>query len=293
VKPLYFLGKALRSIRNAPFLHGVAALTIAVALVLAGTTAATALQARALLSSWGLRAELTLYLQPDVSEQSAARLSREAAAAAGGQARYVSADEALARLADALGKEGAQLLELAENPLPSSIEVVPRASATADELQALARRLAGLEGVAEVDHGAAWVDRIAGLSRAASALGFTLLPLLLLGATVLAASVIRLAIHARRDEIEILRLVGATDAFVRIPFLVEGTIAGLLGGATAAGALFLLARWLGPILESSLPLPGELSPLALAQPLNLLGVAAAGALLGLLSSAFSVGRHLR
>ena len=290
---LYFAGKALGGMRAAPFVHAVAALTIGVALLLSGVVTGLSLQARALLHAWGLRAELTAYLAPGVEPAAAERLARQAGAIAGGSARYVSADAALAELAQALGEEAAALASLPENPLPASVQVGPAASASAAEVEVLARALAKLPGVVEVDYGRDWIERITGLSRAAAAVGLTIVPLVLLGAAVLAASVVRLAIHARSQEIEIQRLVGATDAFVRAPFVLEGALAGLAGGLFGAGGLFLVARRLGPAIEGALPLPPELAPGALAGPLPLLAVVGAGALLGFVASAISVGRHLR
>lgn len=290
---LYFVRKALSGMRAAPFVHAVAALTIGVALVLSGIVAGLALQARALLSQWGLRAEITVYLAPQVDPQQAEYLARRAAEIVSGTARYVTADEALARLAAALGEDGDLLRDLPDNPLPASVEVVPAPGTEAAQVELLANALARLPGVEEVDYGRAWIDRITGLSRAAAVVGLTLLPLILLGAAVLAGSVVRLAIHARAQEIEIQRLVGATPAFVRAPFLVEGALSGLLGGLLGAAGLWGVARWVGPSLQAALPIPAELQPSALAGPLPLLLVVVAGGALGFVASAFSVGRHLR
>lgn len=289
----YFVKKALGGMRAAPFGHAVAALTIAVALVLAGVVGALALQARALLDQWGLRAEITVYLTPQVQAAEAEYLARQAAEITSGTARYVTPQEAMARLADALGEDGAGLRELPADTLPASVEVVPAVGTTADEVELLARALEKLPGVLDVDAGSAWMERITGLSEAAAVIGLTLLPILLLGAAVLAGSVVRLAIHARAAEIDIQRLVGATNWFVRAPFLFEGFFAGLAGGLLGAGGLLAIAHYVGPALQASLPLPPELQPAALAGPPQLLLVLAAGSLLGLVSSAISVGRHLR
>ncbi|WP_373045008.1 cell division protein FtsX [Vulgatibacter sp.] len=290
---LYFVKKALGGMRAAPFVHAVAALTIAVALLLAGVVGALALQARSLLDEWGLRAEITVYLAPRVQPADAEYLAKQAAEITSGTARYVTAQEAMARLAEALGEEGEALRELPENPLPPSVEVVPAVGTTAEQVEVLARALRKLDGVIEVDYGRAWIERITGLSRAAGVIGLTLLPLILLGAAVLAASVVRLAIHARASEIDIQRLVGATNAFVRAPFLVEGALAGLAGGLLGAAGLFAVASYVGPTLQAAVPLPPELQPVALAGPLPLLVVVGAGVLLGFVASAISVGRHLR
>lgn len=293
IRLAYFFRKAWGGMRAAPFVHTVAALTIAVALILAGVVGALALQARALLDAWGLRAEITVFLAHEVPAADAERLARQAAEITGGTARHVSANQALAELVYALGEEGAGLAALPSNPLPASVQVIPPAGATAAEVEVLARALEKLPGVVEVDYGRAWVERITGLGRAAAAIGLVLVPLVLLGAAVLAGSVVRLAIHARSEEIEIQELVGATPGFVRAPFLVEGLLSGCAGGLLGATGLAAIAWQVGPTLAAALPLPAELQATVLAGPVQLLAVVGAGGALGLVSSAISVGRHLR
>lgn len=286
MRPGYFVGRALSGMRSAPFVHGVAALTIAVALTLGACAVAVGLQARELLAHWGLRAEITLYLDLAVPDDEGVRLAALAAERSGGDARFVTPAAALERLALSLGEDGEVLRALPGNPLPPSIDVVPAGAPSAAEVAALAAGLSGLPGVVEVDYGRTWIDRVTALARAVRVVGLIVLPLVLLGAAVLAGSVVRLAVYARRDEIEILKLVGATDAFVRTPFLIEGTLAGLAGGALAAAALLGIARRVGPELAA---LAGGIP---VASPVHLAAVVAAGAVLGLVASAFSVGRHL-
>lgn len=287
----YAFRKALGAIAHAPFTHLVSVFSIAVALILAAVIGSAVVQARALLDGWSRRVELTVYLTQGTSDADGARLRDRIAGLAKGEARYVPAEEALNRLVAALGEPGKGLVELATNPLPSSIEVIPGSDAPA--LSVLAAQLAPLEGVDEVDLGGEWSERFGRMSRAVEAAGLVLLPILLIGAAVLAGSVVRLGVHERRQEIEILRLVGATDAFVRAPFLVEGALAGLAGGLLAVLGLLLIAGQVGPELLAALPLASQLELASLASPLQLLSVAGAGTLLGLVATALSVERQLR
>ncbi|AKU90346.1 cell division protein FtsX [Vulgatibacter incomptus] len=288
----YPFRRAVGAMRTAPFTHLVAAASIAVALILATVGGFAAFQARALLDAWGLRGEVTVYLSPDVGVAQGEKLTGQIAELSGGSARFVSAEEALGKLAGTLGEKGQALLSLPVNPLPPSVEVVP-AARDAASLAALARQLEPLDGVQEVDVGAEWTERIAAFASAVEIAGLLLLPILLVGAGVLAGSVVRLAVHERRREIEILRLVGATDGFVRAPFLAEGLLAGLFGGLLAALGLWILAGQAGARLAEVITLPIELDPLALASPVRLAAVIGAGALLGFVSTLLSVERHLR
>jgi cell division transport system permease protein len=110
---------------------------------------------------------------------------------------------------------------------------------------------------------------------------------------VLVSNTLRLAVFARREEIEIMKLVGATDGFVAAPFLIEGTLQGLLGGALAALALVGLHGALVPRLQAAVPLARALSLADTLPPALLLSLALGGAAVGLLGSALSVARTLR
>jgi cell division transport system permease protein len=164
---------------------------------------------------------------------------------------------------------------------------------TLEEARQLSARLRQVAGVADVDYGTAWLERLERILQRARTAGLGLLILLGLTTAVLVSNTLRLAVYARREEIEIMKLVGATDAFVGAPFLLEGLIQGAVaGGLAAAGLLGLqaallprLAAVLGPL--ASIP-PGAAPPWPL-----LLGLAAGGAGIGLLASGLAIFRFLR
>jgi cell division transport system permease protein len=154
---------------------------------------------------------------------------------------YVSKADALTRFR----REFAELASLAtgfeDNPFPASIEVRVRADAGNDgRADALVRRVATLPGVADVRYDREWLARIASGLAAVRGTGFALALLMALAAAVTVASVVGLGLQARRDEIEIMQLVGSPIAFIRGPFVAEGV---LQGGVGALIALALL--WLG------------------------------------------------
>lgn len=289
---LHGVAAAWASILRAPISHVVASLTVGATLWVAFTTASLAVGVRSLLASWGGRVELTLYLADDVTEEAGRRLAEEAAAKVAGSARWVAPEEALERLRAALGDEDGLLLDLPLQPLPASIELRPGVAAGVDELPHLARVLASLPGVEEVDWGRGWAERLAKLSRMAEGGLAVVLAALFSGSLLLVGGVVRFAVHARRDEIEVLELLGASDAFIRLPFLLEGMFAGAVGGGYAAAALLGFAAWEAR-LTAALPLPEEISVAAWAGGGAALGLVAAGALLGLFATVFALARELR
>ena len=288
----YALRKALAAMRAAPFTHVVAAASVAAALSICTVVGAATLGARALVEAWSRSGEITVYLAPGTSAKEAERLAAVARETSGGTVRYVSPEDALASLAASMGEAGQGLLDLPDNPLSGTLEI-DLGSRPPEEIRAIVGKLAALSSVEEVDGGAAWTDRMARVARAAEGISGTLLPLLLLGAAVLVGSVVRLGVHERRKEITILRLVGATDGFIRAPLWIEGALSGLAGGLLAAAGVVGVGLGAGRSLAHALSIPPALDPAALLHPLLLGAVVLAGGVVGVVATALSVERQLR
>ncbi len=194
---------------------------------------------------------------------------------------YVSPDSALQRARAEL-EEFRDVMEGAM--LPGSVELRLKEGARDPEtVQAISRRLQTYPVVEEVRYGREWVEKLYRIRNIAGIAGSVLGSVFAMVAIIIIGSTIRMAILARTKEIEIMRLVGATNNFVRLPYLIDGTLKGLAGGAIAA-----LLAWTAVQLVSK--------NLMAAQFFNaeqvMLGIGAGG-LLGLVGSWLSVGRHLR
>lgn len=208
--------------------------------------------------------------------------------------QYVSKDQAL-RDFTSWFPEGQHLLTgLSHNPLPASY-VVPLTPQTHDSLaiRKLVERLSHASGVEEVDSGTQWHQGFRTLVHVAQLLSITGGALLGLGIIFIVANTIRLTIYMRLDEIEIMQLVGATEGFIKGPFLLSGMAQGG-GGALLAlvllyGVYALYLRHLGHLLETTLGLH-QLSFLPL---FLLVGVLVSGVILGYIGSVFALSRALR
>jgi cell division transport system permease protein len=282
--------RALLNLWRAPLPSLLAVVTIALALFLGGALAFTVLGARALLASWGAQPAVTAYLDRALSEEQAHGVAdRVRSAEPGAEVVFVSPAQALDRLRVQLGELGGALDGLSRNPLPSTVEVSPRGGG---DLRALAGRVSQVAGVAEVDYGREWVDRLEALGNALRGFGTASLALLGLAALLVVANTIRLAVYARRDEIEIMKLVGATDGYVRAPFLLEGALQGLCGAALAVSGLVAVERLLLPRAAAAFAFASGAQAPHLSSPHCAL-LAAAGALVGLCGSYLAVARFLR
>jgi cell division transport system permease protein len=145
----------------------------------------------------------------------------------------------------------------------------------------------------EIDDGAVWVARLEALVDRARKVGLLLLGLLGAATAILVSNTLKLAVYARRDEIEIMKLVGATDLYVGAPILLEGVIQGLLGGGLAVGTLVTANLALLPRAREALPLAARLAPADVLPGRLLVAIVVVGALLGLVASAISLRRFLR
>ncbi len=289
-RPAEALRRALTAMARSPYVTLTGTGTILVAVLSMGLVAAALGTAERLLQAWAGEVRLSVYLARGADLAGAASAVR--ALAPGRAVEAVPAAEALRRLAEGLGEEAGLLDGVGAEALPDCVEVaVPGISL--EEARALALRLRQVPGVAEVDYGNAWLERLEAFLRRARVAGVALLLLLGLATAVLVSNTLRLAVYARREEIEIMKLVGATDAFVGAPFLLEGLLQGLLAGGVAAAALLGISAALGPRLAAALG-PLAVQPLGAALPWPLLaGVVGGAAAIGLLASGLAILRFLR
>lgn len=234
------LANAVRGIRSAQATSALAVLTIAVVLVLIGSGTLLVANMNRILEDFGSDLQVTAFLDSSVSVDVQRELAAQLGAAPGVErVEMVTRDQALERFERIAGS--AELLAgLEENPLPASLEIflLPDAR-NAESIAILDQALDGLPGVEDLAHGQEWIE---GYTRAVSLVegGSTLMSVILgMAALLIVANTIRLAVYARRDELDILALVGASRTFVRVPFLMEGTLQGLLGGVVALGLLFV------------------------------------------------------
>ena len=294
-KAAYFWRSAASGLRHAPFVHFVAVTTIAIALFSAGLAQGVGRMVDGLLGSLGGEVQVTVYLSPGLDEEGATVLRERMEALSGGRATQVPPQAALERLALELGDLGEALAHLPENPLPPSVELeVPPERRTPGALKTLARELRALPGITGVDYGEEAVERLSAISKALRYGGWVAFLVVLLATVVIVSATLQLAIYSRREEIEIQKLVGATDRFVKAPFLIEGFLQGLLGSGVALAGLLAFERLVGPGAASLFSfLVGSSGTVSLLEPGLALELLAAGCALGLGGSFIAVGRFLR
>jgi cell division transport system permease protein len=231
---------------------------IALAMLVLGTLLLLTWNAEQVLARWTSAAEFSVYLVDGAtSEQRGAIESAIDRSAASAGREFVSKAEALVRFRGEFAALAALAEDFDDNPFPASIEV--RIAPGADEngrADALVRDVASLSGVVDVRYDREWIARIGSALGTFRAAGLALAALMAVVAAVTVAAVVRLGLDARRDEIEIMELVGAPLSFIRGPFVAEGLLQGGVGALlalAALGAVFVVARGLwGPDLAAVL-----------------------------------------
>ena len=232
--------------------------TIAIAFLALGGFLLISANLERMVQRWMESAEVSVFLRDDITDESRAAVEqqlRDESAAL--QVDFVTKEDALDRFQADFPELADVTTTLGSNPFPASFEVRLRPGASvADEAATLATRVSGLVGVADVQFDRRWLERVLSFIAGVRAAGFALTVVLLLGAAFTVTAVVRLSLHARRDELDIMQLVGAPFGFIRGPFIVEGLLLGGIGALLALlviGAGFWSVRgWLGPELSGLL-----------------------------------------
>ncbi len=208
--------------------------------------------------------------------------------------RYISTEQALERFQQNFPELKGIIENIEINPFPASFETnLAEENLSPETIMRFIQVMRDMEGIEDVQFNRDWVERMRSLSRLAKAIGFFLGGILALASFFIISNVIRLNVFSRKDEIEILRLVGATNFFIRIPFLLEGIILGILGGLVSLALLFLLIKFFPLYLGASLGALNEIINfryLSLSQVIILI---AGGAFIGFFGSLSSLARFLK
>jgi cell division transport system permease protein len=208
--------------------------------------------------------------------------------------KLVSADEALERFRLNFPELADVVAGLKANPFPPALEVRVNARASASkEVVAFVEGMKKRPGITDVLFNQDWVEKMQGFSRLAGAIGAFLGGILILTSFFIISNVVKLNVFARKNEIEILRLVGGTNLFIRIPFWLEGITLGLLGSLLSLGLLFIVIQLFPLYLGASLGALQELLRFRYPDLTQAVALLVGGAATGFVGSATSVSKFLK
>ena len=274
--------EALTASRRAPLLSVLSVVTIAFSLFAFGLFGLAAINIREALEQVEERVEVRGFVAQGTDIESVAAAIKDVGEFPEvARVNYVSEEQALQRARREMG-EFADVFE--SGVLPASIEVnLRQGMRTPDNVSSVATRMRTYQFIDDVRYGEEWVEKLYRLRNIATVAGIALGLAFAAVAVIIIGATIRMAVLARAEEISIMRLVGATDMFIRLPFLLDGVVKGTLGGLLALLFIWLAHRTVNEYFLKTVFFDRELV---------FLGIVG-GAVLGVLGSLVSVGRHLR
>ncbi len=269
--------------------------TIGVSFLIIGIFLLVTLQVNALVARWKEQFQLSVFLDDKITpaqlEILEKRIQNEAAVKS---VAFISKEEALASFRRELKGQESLVEGLGDNPLPASFQLkIHEGYQSPDALRRLSAFLTRLEGVEDIQYGQEWIERIANAARILNLLGISIGSVLTVGAALIVSNTIRLAVYSRAAEIEIMRLVGATKAYIRAPFLIEGMLQGSLGALLAMGLLYGAYRFVAPTLTLASPFLLTSANPGFLKPSMLTALVVGGAVIGALGSSLAVSRFLK
>lgn len=282
---MYALREATAAFRRAPVLTGLSSAMVGLALYVVGLFGLATYNLQLALTSVEERVEVAVYLRDDARQSEIDLAITELAAIPEVRSvSFVSKRDALDRARADLPEFGELFADLEVNPLPQSLEVELRpGERTPEAVERISEAASAYPFVEDVRYGREWVDKLFALRRIGAATTGVLGTAFAVVAALIIGTALRIAVFARRDEIYVMRLVGAKASFIRRPFLLEGAMAGLLGGLLAWGLTYATYRGVYSFLFEVAWLPSGWISLGLLF----------GAVFGAFSSALAIRRHLR
>jgi len=228
----YFLRQAIQNIRKNWLIHIISVSTMVISFLIFGTFLLLFYNVNTWIHGWGDTLSMSVYLEDGIDGATREKVLSLIRHLPGAEIdRIITKKQALIDLKRALGKEANVLEGLPRNPLPASIEVVFRPlHGKKPEPGEIRKKIEAFSGVEEVQYSEEWLRRFEGLMRIFRLAGLIIGGLLGLGVLFIVTNTIKLTIYSRQEEIEIMKLVGATDWFVKTPFLIEGSIQGAMSG---------------------------------------------------------------
>jgi len=286
----YFFEEALTSFWRSRLINTLSIGTIAVSLFVLGAFLTVASNLNEVVTRWTRKVQVSFYLsdglEDRIRQSLVDRLTEDAAVEL---IEVVTREQALERFRTLFHDLRSLPDDLGENPFPASVEVTLRSDhRSPNEVQRLVREFEAAPGVEEVQYDLLWIQRLATAVRLVRGIGGLLGGILALAGVFTISNVIKLTVYARQDELDIMRLVGATRGYVRGPFVVEGMLQGGLGGLLSVGLLWLTFQVLA---RDALAASDILGRAVVFLPRELgVAIVLGGMLVGVVGSLVSLGR---
>jgi len=248
---ILFFRRAIEDFRNNRLLNIVTLLTISLSILIASAFILFFINTSEIMNFWKKGLRIMAYLKADVPRSELSNIKQQIQAMDGVESlRFISKEDALNQLKAQMQRQASLFDNLAKNPLPDGFEIeINTANQSWEKIESLAAQIESLDAVEEVEYGQKWFGHFAQLFELFTITGYAMCTIFVMAAVFIMANTIRLVIYSRRDEIEIMRLVGAAERFIKIPFYIQGLLQGALGAGIGLIVLFAVFWFLASNIE--------------------------------------------
>ena len=285
----FYFREALLSFRRSTLMSMATILSITTILIIVGVFLLISINSSLFLKNIESQLEIIVYLEDNISQAEINNIKSNIASIDGiKEVKYVSKEEAYQRLLKDLGEQKDILSAIEKNPLPASLEIQVKDPKVIEQI---ANRIAEFKKVEEVEYGREIAEKLLNFTYVFRRAGMLVLALLVFASILIISNIIKITVYARRNEIEIMSLSGATSWFIKWPFIIEGFLQGFISSLFSIIILYYFYIFAVDKVHQAIPfLPlvvdnMDLLPIGIA-------IVLLGSLVGILGSMFSVGKYL-
>jgi cell division transport system permease protein len=237
---ILFFKRAIEDFRNNRLLNVVTLLTISLSILIVSAFILFFINTNEVMNFWKKGLRLMAYLKADIPRSALLDLRHQIQTMPGVESViFISKEDAYNQLKTQMKRQASLFDNLDKNPLPDAFEIrMSTATQSWDKVEFLASQIESLNEVEEVEYGQKWLGRFTQIFELFTVTGYAMCSIFFMAAVFIMANTIRLVIYSRRDEIEIMRLVGAAERFIKIPFYIQGLLQGALGACIGLTILF-------------------------------------------------------
>jgi cell division transport system permease protein len=248
---ILFFKRAIEDFRNNRLLNFVTLLTISLSILIVSAFILFFINTNEILNFWKKGLRVMAYLKADIPRSEMLDLRRQIQTLSGVESvKFISKEDALKHLKAQMKRQASLFDNLVKNPLPDAFEIrMSPAAHSWKKVEFLAAQIESIDAVEEIEYGQQWLGRFTQIFDLFTLTGYAMCTIFFMAAVFIMANTIRLVIYSRRDEIEIMRLVGAAERFIKIPFYIQGLLQGALGAAIGLTVLFVAFLFMASNIE--------------------------------------------
>jgi len=235
---IHFLKRAIADILSNKFLNLITIITISLSILMVSVFLLFFENAGRVIESWNQGGRAMIYLKDDFNADKLPQLKAQINSLGDiDEIVYISKEKALDTLKKSMASQTTFLTTIKKNPLPDALEIKIRSHNNLKEVQTLAQNIKAIDIVEDIEYGQGWLGKFLKIFNLFKITGYAMCGFFFLMALFITANTVRLAFYSRKIEVDIMRLVGATETFIKAPFYIEGLIQGFAGGVLGLGAL--------------------------------------------------------